>query len=122
MRGRIEEEKDVIPFARVRGGVPDQLDQAGETILQLVQQAAGIADDNSRHALEMAQQLSDKLRAAEDRVAELEADLATYRERAERAEEWLHRVYGEIEERFMRQPEQYRRATNGSPQGQRRAR
>jgi hypothetical protein len=50
----------------------DQLDKAGQTILQLVQKAAGVADENGRHALGMAQKLSDQLRAAEDRIAELE--------------------------------------------------
>jgi len=44
-----------------------------------------------------------QLRAAEDRIAELEAELASYQERAERAEQWLHKVYTEIEDRFLRQ-------------------
>ena len=81
----------------------DQLDTAGQTILQLIQRAAGCAEENSRHALEMAQKLSDQLRAAEDRVSRLEAEVDAYRERAERAEQWLHRVYTEIEDRFLRQ-------------------
>jgi hypothetical protein len=32
---------------------------------------------------------------------ELEAEVASYRERADRAEQWLHRVYTEIEDRFL---------------------
>ena len=102
-----EYESDVIPFERpAQDAAPsgtDQLDKAGQTILQLVQRAAGVADENSRHALGMAQKLSDQLRAAEDRVAELEAELTAYQERAERAEQWLHRVYTEIEDRFLQQ-------------------
>ena len=105
MHGQFPEDPEVIPFARARNGAApgadDQLDKAGQTILQLVAQAAGIADDNSRQALGMAQKLSDELRAAEDRVAELETALAAYQERAERAEQWLHRIYGEIEDRFL---------------------
>ena len=50
----------------------------------------------------MAQKLSYHLHAAEDRIAELEAEAATYQQRAERAEQWLHRVYAEIEDRFLR--------------------
>ncbi len=50
----------------------------------------------------MAQKLSYHLHAAEDRIAELEAEAATYQQRAERAEQWLHRVYAEIEARFLR--------------------
>jgi hypothetical protein len=109
----------VVPFARAREGAPPgtdgQLDKAGQTILQLVAQAAGRADENSRHALGTAQQLSDQLRAAEDRVAELESELAAYQERAERAEQWLHRIYGEIEDRFLQQGDS-RRPVNGSSQ------
>ena len=53
--------------------------------------------------METAQKLSHQLRAAEDRIAELEAEVNAYQERAERAEQWLHRVYKEIEDRFLRQ-------------------
>jgi molecular chaperone GrpE (heat shock protein) len=81
----------------------DQLDKAGESILHLVHRAAGVAEENSRHALEVAQKLSHQLRASEDRVAELEAEVEAYRDRAERAEQWLHKVYTEIEDHFLRQ-------------------
>jgi hypothetical protein len=110
MHGQIggdNNESDVIPFARAaKGGAlgdADQLDKAGQTILQLLHKAAGVAEENSRHALETAQKLSHQLRAAEDRIAELEAEATAYQERAERAEQWLHRVYTEIEDRFLRQ-------------------
>ena len=113
------DESDVIPFARAANsaapGDADKLDKAGKTILQLVERAAGIADENSRHALEMAQKLSHQLRAAEDRVAELEAEVTACRERADRAEQWLHRVYTEIEDRFLQQSDS-RRAMSGAPQ------
>ena len=67
----------VIPFAptqRSSGqeGGADQLDKAGQSILHLLHRAAGIAEENSRHALDMAQKLSHQLRAAKDRIAELE--------------------------------------------------
>jgi hypothetical protein len=47
--------------------------------------------------------LSHQLRAAEQRIADLEAEAEGYRDRAGRAEQWLHKVYSEIEERFLRQ-------------------
>jgi hypothetical protein len=53
----------------------------------------------------MAQKFSDQLRAAEDRIAELETESATYRERAHRAEQWLRTVYAEIEDRFFQSRE-----------------
>jgi hypothetical protein len=128
MHGQFAEDSDVVPFTRARNsaaaGTDDQLDKAGQTILQLVAQAAGIADENSRHALGMAQKLSDQLRAAEAHVAALEADLNASRERAERAEQWLHRIYGEIEERFLQQSDSRRPASGAPqrPQNQRRSR
>jgi hypothetical protein len=83
--------------------------------VQLIHRAAGFAEENSRHALEMAQKLSHQLQAAEDRIAELEVEVDTYREKAHRAEQWLHRVYTEIEERFLRQSDGQR----GVPQRRR---
>jgi hypothetical protein len=81
-------------------------DAAGQSILRLLHKAAGVAEANSRHALEMAQKLSHQLRAAEDRIADLEDEIAHYREKAERAEHWLHNISMEIEESLIRQPEE----------------
>jgi ABC-type transporter Mla subunit MlaD len=107
MHGQIGgHDTDVLPFARAAKGSTshgaDQLDKAGQTILQLLHRAAGVAEENSRHALDTAQKLSQQLGAAEDRIAELEAEVTAYRDRADRAEQWLHRVYTEIEDRFLR--------------------
>ena len=79
----------------------DQLDEAGQTNLQLLNSAAGVAEENNRRVLIRAWKLSHQLHAAEDPIAELEAEVATYRQKAERAEQWLHRVYTEIEDRFL---------------------
>ena len=86
-----------------------QLDSAGQAILKLLHKAAGAAEANSRQALETAQRLSSQLRAAEDRIAELEAEVQQDRERAERAENWLHKISAEIEDRLINQPEGKRR-------------
>ena len=43
---------------------------------------------------------------------ELEAEVGMYQEKADRAEQWLHRVYTEIEDRFLRQDDDRR----GTPQ------
>ncbi len=104
-----------IPFApastSTTSGNADKLDRAGHTILQLLNRAASVAEENSRNAIEMAQALSHKLRAAEGRIAESEqAQAAAFQEQAERAEQWLHRVYTEIEDRFLRQDQNARRA------------
>ncbi len=115
MAGTFEPDS-VIPFAPGTKNGPrpnaDQLDSAGQTILGLLHKAAGVAEANSHHALEMAQKLSHQLRAAENRIAELEAEVGVYRDRADRAEQWLHRVYTESEDRFLQQHD----GRHGSPQ------
>jgi hypothetical protein len=87
----------------------DQLDSAGQAILKVLHKAAGTAEANSRQALETAQRLSNQLRAAQDRIAELEVELHLSRERAERAEEWLTKISTEIEDRLINAPEERRR-------------
>ena len=87
----------------------DQLDSAGRAILNLLHKAAGAAEANSRQALETAQRLSSQLRAAEDRIAELEAEVQQDRERAEQAENWLYKISAEIEDRLISHPEGKRR-------------
>jgi TATA-binding protein-associated factor Taf7 len=87
----------------------NQLDSAGEAILKLLHKAAGAAETNSRRALETAQNLSSQLRAAQDRIAELEAEIQHYREKSERAEEWLRKIFMEIEDRLIKEPTEKRR-------------
>jgi hypothetical protein len=83
-----------------------RLDSAGQAILNLLHRAAGAAEANSRKALETTQKLSSELHAAQNRIAELEAQVQLYRERAERAEEWLSRISVEIEDRLINEPEE----------------
>ena len=70
-----------------RAGVGDPLDQAGQTVLGMLQQAAVVAKENCQQALDVAQKISLQLRAAEDRIKDLEADIQHYKERAARAEQ-----------------------------------
>jgi hypothetical protein len=46
-------------------------------------------------------QLSAQLRAAEDRIRELEANVRHHQERADRAEKWLYQISVEIERSFF---------------------
>jgi uncharacterized protein YlxW (UPF0749 family) len=78
----------------------DQLNAAGNKIMNLLHEAAGRAESKTRGATEHAQRLSDQLRAAQSRIEDLEAKVNHYRERVDRAEQWLHRIYTEIEARF----------------------
>jgi len=108
----------VVPFApaleNAAASSTDQLDRAGQTILNMLHNAANLAEANSQHALDVAQKLSHQLRAAEARIAELESEGQSYQERAERGEQWLHRVYSEIEDRFLKQGNR-REAVSGAP-------
>ena len=89
----------VISF--LKGGDADSLDSAGRNVLGLLERAAGLAEENSQRAVAMAHKLSIQLRAAEDRLAELEGNLRYHKERAARAEKWLLQISQEIEERFF---------------------
>src|SRR5271154_2851868 len=105
--------ESVVPFGHTPKNAGSneaaQLDNAGQAIMRLLHKAAGVAEANSQQALDMAQKLSHQLRAAEDRIAELDADVQTYRAQAERAEQWLHKIYTDVEERFIKRPEEKRR-------------
>ena len=117
LNGGAYESNSVVPFApkNATSNDADQLDRAGQTILKLLHKAAGVAEANSQRALEMAQKFSHQLRAAENRIAELEAEVEIYQEKSERAEWWLHKIYTEIEDRFRRQPD-VRSVVTGPPQ------
>jgi chromosome segregation ATPase len=68
--------------------------------MSLMQQGAGLAESRTAAATEDAHRLSQQLRAANGRIGDLEAEVKYHWERAERAEQWLHRIYTEIEGRF----------------------
>ena len=90
-----------------------QLDAAGQAILKLLHKAAGTVEADRRQASDAAQKLSTQLRAAGDRIADLEAEVHHYRTKSERAEEWLTKIAAEIEDRLVSQPEERRR--QGAP-------
>lgn len=93
----------------IASGSNDQSDSVGRTILSLLQTAADEADTDTRRSLETAQSLSRQLHTAQDRIAELEAEVRLYREKAERAEGWLSRISTEIQDRLINEPEEKQR-------------
>jgi cell fate (sporulation/competence/biofilm development) regulator YmcA (YheA/YmcA/DUF963 family) len=97
------EPKSTIPLAQDTGAPMDggQLDTASRVILKLLQKAAGAAEANSRQALQRAEH---ELHAAHNRIAELEALVQHYREKSERAEDWLNEILTEIEDRLINAP------------------
>ena len=75
----------------------NEIDQAGKDILKLLDKAAA----DRRHALETAQRLSHELQNAENRIAELEAEVQLYKAKMDRAKQWLHNMFSAIEERLI---------------------
>jgi hypothetical protein len=94
---------NVIPLSSTDKSNTDKLDAAGHSILRLIGKAAGITEEYTQDVIKAAENVADKLRAARDRITQLEDELAASNDRAERAEQWLHKVHTEIEERFLRQ-------------------
>ena len=95
----------VVPFAPKPNAKPeggDPLDRAAQAILGLIHRAAADAEARYQHALEITRQQSAQLRAAEDRIGELEAHARHQQDRAERAERWLYQISVEIEQKFFR--------------------
>jgi len=67
----------------------------------LLQQAVGVSEESNRRTREVAQKLAQQLRSADEQVKELEADVRYYKDRAQRAEQWLLHIATEIEKRFL---------------------
>jgi hypothetical protein len=87
-------------------GKSHQVDAAREAILNLLQKATNSTEETNRRAAEIAEKLFHHLRVAEDRNVSLQAEVRLYRERSERAEKWLRRIYDEIEHRLIQQPKE----------------
>ena len=79
----------------------DVVDRSGNAIVSLLQQAADLTNADYDRAMQTASALSGQLRACQDRVSQLEGDVAIMEERALRAEQWLDKVRGEIEHKFL---------------------
>ena len=103
--------KTIIPFGQTSNGtIPfapkpkdvradgDAVDRSGQAIVSLLQQAAETANSNCNRARDLAHKLSMQLRAAEERIRELELEM---RHHQERAEQWLVRIHNDIEQKFF---------------------
>ena len=80
---------------------PAPVEEAGEAIVAKIQRAAELANETCDRAMKLAHKLSMDLRAAEDRINQLEAEVQLFRDRSARAEGWLQTIYKEIEEKLI---------------------
>ena len=92
-----ESTSDVLAFPQ---GGSDSVESAGRTAFEAIRRAAASAEEMTQRALGMAHKTSLQLRAAEQRIAQLEAEIQQARVRAQRAEQWLHKIVAEIQQRF----------------------
>jgi hypothetical protein len=76
----------------------DPVEAAGLSVLRLLQRAADTADQSRRQAFDTTEKLAQEVRVAQDRIAQLEGDVAAYRDYAERAELWLDKIRAELEQ------------------------
>jgi hypothetical protein len=78
-----------------------QVEEVGQAVVAKIQRAADLSDENCDRAMALAHKLSMQLRAAEDRINQLEAEVELLRDRAVRAERWLQTIQKEIEEKLI---------------------
>jgi hypothetical protein len=96
----------IVPFAPTPKGQPEvAADDSGRTIVALLQKAADMAKEDCARAMDLAHKLSFQLRASEERLREVEAEAAHFRDRAARAEAWLIRIHTEVEQTFFQKKE-----------------
>jgi uncharacterized protein YlxW (UPF0749 family) len=77
------------------------LEEVGHAVVAKIQKAADLSNENCDRAMTLAHKLSMQLRAAEDRIHQLEAEVALFRDRAAQAERWLQTIQKEIEEKLI---------------------
>jgi chromosome segregation ATPase len=101
MTDRVTDTPPVASEEKSAGSEADVMDRAGNAILGLVDRAADSAVADFQEARKAAEKLEDQLRAAQDRINNLEAKVRYYQDRTDRAEKWLHQISSKIEQRFF---------------------
>ncbi len=97
---RSEVTEQVVKFPpKQQSGNP--ADEAGQAVITQIRKAAELANENCDRAMALAHKLAMQLRAAEDRITQLEAEVAVFRDRATRAEGWLQTIHSEIEQKLI---------------------
>jgi hypothetical protein len=79
----------------------DPTDQSGRAVVAMLQQAANLSNENCDRAMSLAHKLSLQLRAAEDRINQLQAEVEHFQDRAAHAENWLRVIEKEIEKKLL---------------------
>src|SRR5258706_2590203 len=96
---RSEITEQVVKFPpKQQSGNP--ADEAGQAVIAQIRKAAELANENCDRAMALAHKLAMQLRAAEDQMTQLEAEVALFRDRATRAGR-LQTIHSEIEQKLI---------------------
>ena len=92
---------ELVRFTPKQKPGEELIDQTGQALLALIKDAANVSKENIERAMTMAHRVSLELRAAEERISQLEGDIAHLESRATRAEQWLQVIKNEIEVKLI---------------------
>jgi hypothetical protein len=92
---------ELVRFTPKQKPGEELIDQTGQALLALIKDAANVSKENIERAITMAHRVSLELRAAEERISQLEGDIARLESRATRAERWLEVIKTEIEAKLI---------------------
>lgn len=67
----------------------------------MLREAANVSNENVDRAMSLAHKLAIQLRAAEERIAQLQGEVERLESRASRAERWLETIKQEIEDKLI---------------------
>ena len=93
----------IVPFSQ--NPTPTVVDESGRSIVAMLERAGNMAKDDCARAMDLAHKLTLQLRAAEERVQDLETEAVHFRDRAIRAEDWLQHIHNEVEKTFFQKKE-----------------
>jgi|ERR1700704_2793441 hypothetical protein len=79
----------------------DPIEEAGDAVIALLREAVNSSNENVDRAMTMAHKLSIQLRAAEDRIAQLQDEVEGLQRRVTRAEQWLETIKIEIRDKLI---------------------
>jgi uracil-DNA glycosylase len=79
----------------------DPIDKAGRALIDMLHKAADDSNEKCEGATILSGRLASELRTSENRIKQLEAEVAHFRDRAAHAEEWLQRISREIDSKLL---------------------
>ena len=79
----------------------DPINEMGGAVIALLREAANSSNENVDRAMSMAHKLAIQLRAAEDRIADLQKEVEGLQSRVTRAEWWLTTIKEDIQDKLI---------------------